>query len=70
MKKILTKSETIVTYLKNKKLVTMKELKLRLGTKCRIHIRWVKFDCSGVPIILLKMIKKNNMTRCPIVEIR
>ncbi|KPA13744.1 hypothetical protein MHK_006049, partial [Candidatus Magnetomorum sp. HK-1] len=38
MKKILTKSETIVTYLKNKKLVTMEELKLRLGTKCRMTV--------------------------------
>jgi len=38
MKKILTKSESIVTYLKNKKLVTMEELKLRLGTKCRMTV--------------------------------
>lgn len=38
MKKILTKSESIVTYLKNKKLVTMEDIKLRLGTKCRMTV--------------------------------
>ena len=38
MKKILTKSKSLLTYLINEKIVTIEDLKLTLGTQCRMTV--------------------------------